>query len=142
MRETFKTHFFFLFFAISACSWVPHWACHYYRLETGTSFVVGSWSYSPAESAVSLVVYGAIIALNVLAVSQERVRFSAALVSGIGHVFLGALHVYRLFSPFTFIVFGYEWSLGASLREVFMVLPFGALCLFVAAKLAVTKKII
>ena len=34
-----------VFFAVAACSWMPNWACHYYRLETGSSFVVGSWEF-------------------------------------------------------------------------------------------------
>ncbi len=121
-----------LFFGLSACSWMPHWACHYYRLETGTSFVVGSWNYSPMDSSLSLVVYSILIGLNVLAVGIAKFRISTALVSGLLHLVIGSLHLYRLWSPFTFEVFGYEWSLGASLREVLIVVPFGILCLVVA----------
>jgi len=39
VRESWRQ----IFFAIAACSWMPHWACHYYRLETNSSFVVGSF---------------------------------------------------------------------------------------------------
>ena len=127
-----KESIFPLFFALSACSWVPHWACHYYRLETGSSFVVGSWSFSTMDSYISLVVYSTLIGLNVLAVGITKFRVSTALVSGLLHLVIGSLHIYRLWSPFTFEVFGYEWSLGASLREVLIVVPFGILCLVVA----------
>jgi len=42
------------------------------------------------------------------------------------------LHAYRLWRPFDFEVFGHKWSRGASLREVLIVIPFGALCCVVA----------
>lgn len=129
-----------LFFALSACSWMPHWACHYYRLETGTSFVVGSWNYSPMESYLSLVVYSILIGLNVLAVGIPNIRITSALASGLLHLAIGSLHIYRLWSPFAFEVFGYEWSLGASLREVFIVVPFGILCLLVASPVVRRKR--
>lgn len=57
-----------LFFAVAACSWMPHWSCHYHRLE----------------------------------------------------------------SPFRFEVIGWPWPLGASLREVGLVIGFGLACLAVA----------
>ena len=53
-----------VFFGVAACSWMPHWSCHYYRLETGSSFVVGSWEFSPTASAVHMLVYTLLIALN------------------------------------------------------------------------------
>ena len=124
-----------VFFGLSACSWVPHWACHYYRLETGTSFIVGSWSFSPTESFVSLVIYGLLIAVNLMAISILSLRIPASLVTGLGHAFIGSLHVYRLFDPFPFEVFGYTWSSGASLREVLIVLTFGVFSLYVALRL-------
>ena len=121
-----------IFYGLSACSWVPHWACHYYRLETGSTFVVGSWAFSSFDSFVSLVIYSVLIGLNLLAISAERYQTIAAALTGIGHLSLGALHIYRLLHPFTFEVFGYSWSYGASLREVLIVVPFGLLSLFVA----------
>ena len=121
-----------IFFALSACSWVPHWACHYYRLETHSTFVVGSWSFSSADSVAALVIYSLLIALNLLAISVGRFQIVAAALTGIGHLSLGLLHVYRLLHPFTFEVFGYSWSYRASLREVLIVVPFGLLSSFVA----------
>ncbi len=121
-----------IFFGLAACSWMPHWACHYYRLETQSAFVVGSWTFSPFDSGVSLLIYSALIALNLLAISAERYRVMAAAVTGLGHLALGSLHVYRLLRPFRFEVFGYPWSAGASLREALIVVPFGVLSLFVA----------
>jgi hypothetical protein len=35
---------------------MPHWASHYYRLETNSDFVIGSWAFSAADSVISLVV--------------------------------------------------------------------------------------
>ncbi len=121
-----------IFFGLAACSWMPHWACHYYRLETQSAFVVGSWTFSPVDSSVSLLIYSALVALNLISISVERYRVTAAALTGIGHLALGALHVYRLAWPFTFEVFGYPWSAGASLREALIVIPFGLLSLFVA----------
>ena len=121
-----------LFFGIAACSWVPHWACHYYRLETGSTFKVGSWNFSVADSVSSLIVYGLLIAMNLASISIEKYRGLSAAISGIAHLSLGLLHAYRLWRPFDFEVFGHKWSRGASLREVLIVIPFGALCCVVA----------
>ncbi len=123
-----------VFYGFSACSWMPHWACHYYRLETRSSFVVGSWSFSFTDSVLALLVYSALVAINLLSISVERFRRAAAALSGICHLSLGLLHAYRLWRPFTFEVFGYSWSYEASLREVMIVVPFGLLSLFVALK--------
>lgn len=121
-----------VFYGLSACSWVPHWSCHYYRLETKSTFVVGAWSFSFAESAVSLIAYSLLISLSLLSISFGAFRIIAAGLSGLCHLFIGALHVYRLLRPFTFEVFGYPWPSGASLREAMVVVPFGLLSLFVA----------
>ena len=111
---------------------MPHWACHYYRLETHSGFVVGSWAFSATDSIVSLLVYSLFVALNLLAIHSETFRIMAAALTGMGHLSLGSLHAYRLLYPFTFEVFGYSWTTGASLREVLIVVPFGLLSLFVA----------
>jgi len=89
-----------VFFAVTACSWVPHWACHYYRLETGSSFVVGNWEFTRVDSVISMVVYSALIGFNLAAISLASVRFWAALTSGLGHSLLGGLHIFRLLRPF------------------------------------------
>ncbi|HEX9829217.1 MAG TPA: hypothetical protein VGB10_03315 [Bacteroidota bacterium] len=52
------------------------------------------------------------LAMSLASISVEKLRFPSALLSGVGHLFLGSLHVYRLFDPFTFKVFGYAWSRG------------------------------
>ena len=121
-----------IFYAAAACSWMPHWACHYYRLETNSDFVVGSWAFSVADSVASLIVYSLLVLLNLAAIQVDRLRIIAALLTGTGHLLLGLLHAYRLLFPFTFNVFGYSWSAGASLREVLIVVPFGLLSLAVA----------
>jgi hypothetical protein len=78
-----------MFYGLAACSWMPHWACHYYRLETHSTFVVGSWSFSPRDSVVSLVIYSVLIALNLLAISVGRYQFVAAALTSIGHLSIG-----------------------------------------------------
>ncbi|HEY3025716.1 MAG TPA: hypothetical protein VGJ55_06165 [Pyrinomonadaceae bacterium] len=128
-----------IFFGVAACSWMPHWACHYYRLETQSAFVVGSWSFSPVDSSVSLIIYSALVTLNLLAISAERYWVIAAALTGIGHLAIGSLHAYRLMHPFTFEVFGYSWTSGASLREALIVIPFGLLSLFVAISVRTEK---
>ena len=116
-----------VFFGLGACSWVPHWACHYYRLETGSSFIVGSWSFSQLDSVVSAGVYVILIAANLACIVMVPPRVWVALLSGLFHLAIGALHVARLFDPFRFEVFGHSWTTGASGRELLVVLPFGAL---------------
>ena len=128
MRESWSR----IFFAVAACSWMPHWSCHYYRLETGSSFVVGGWEFSKLDSAVSLVIYSAFIAINLIAIVRLNWRRTTAILSGSLHLLIGGLHVFRLLKPFRFEVFGYQWPRAASLREVFIVIPFGLLCLWMA----------
>jgi hypothetical protein len=128
-----------IFYGLSACSWMPHWACHYYRLETHSTFVVGSWAFSSFDSVVCLVIYSVLIALNLLAISAGRYQVIAAALTGTGHLSIGSLHLYRLLHPFTFEVFGYSWSYGASLREALIVIPFGLLSSFVAIQNMKTK---
>ena len=124
--------FLSIFYGVAACSWMPHWACHYYRLETQSTFVVGSWAFSSFDSVASLLIYSTLVALNLLSISAEKYRILAAALTGIGHLIIGSLHAYRLLHPFTFEVFGYSWTYAASLREVLIVVPFGMLSLFVA----------
>jgi hypothetical protein len=121
-----------VFFAVAACSWVPHWACHYYRLETASTFIVGRWRFSRAQSFVSLAIYGLLIALNIGAIVKPGLRTITATITGIGHLGIGTLHAYRLRRPFPFEVFGHQWPRAASLREVLIVIPFGILCLIAA----------
>ena len=132
MNPVSDARFWKLYYGVAACSWMPHWACHYYRLETNSDFVVGSWAFSQADSIVSLIVYSLLVTLNLLAIQANGFRIIAAVLTGLGHLALGSLHAYRLFYPFTFTVFGYSWSYGASLREVLIVIPFGLLSLAVA----------
>jgi len=132
MSLVLNKKFLGIFYGVAACSWMPHWACHYYRLETNSTFVVGSWAFSVVDSTISLLIYSVLIAINLVSISVEKYRIIAATITGIGHLSLGLLHVYRLLRPFTFEVFGYSWSYGASLREVMMVVPFGLFSLFVA----------
>ena len=124
-----------LFFAVGACSWVPHWSCHYYRLETGSSFTVGSWQYTPRESVVAMAVYALLIAANLAATVAPRSRVPVAFLSGLLHLGFAGLHSYRLFRPFRFEVFGYPWSLSASTREALILAVFGVLSLVVAQRL-------
>lgn len=137
MNFVLDPRFLRIFFGVAACSWMPHWACHYYRLETHSSFVVGSWAFSSTDSVVSLFIYSFLIGLNLVAIQAEQFRLAAAALSGIGHLIIGSLHAYRLLYPFTFEVFGYSWSYAASLREVLIVVPFSLLSLFVAVAVKV-----
>ena len=134
MSENVKKPFIPIFFGIAACSWMPHWSCHYYRLETGSSFIVGNLNFSAFDSLLSMFVYSILIIANLLAISFSKVRFIAALSSGILHLGLGFIHIARLISPFNFEVFGFEWSIGSSLREITIVFPFGILCIAMAIK--------
>ena len=121
-----------IFFGIAACSWMPHWACHYYRLETGSSFVVGSWKLSPLASLLHLAFYTGLISLSLIAIRLEHIRAGSALLSGVFHTAIGFVHVVRLVRPFRFEVFNLPWSNGASAREVVIVTGFGMMCLAVA----------
>ena len=139
MRPDLDGWFLRIFFGIAACSWMPHWACHYYRLETHSGFVVGSWAFSATDSVVSILAYTGLVALNLLAIQDEKYRVVAASLTGIGHLSIGSLHALRLVHPFTFEVFGYSWSRGASLRETLITIPFGALSLFLALSIKPRK---
>jgi len=120
--------------ALLACSWMPHWSCHYYRLETNSSFTVGDWEYSVVASVVSLILYGLLIAGNLASVAFDRPRVIVATVSGIGHATLLCLHIVRLIRPFRFEVFGFTWSRNSSLREVALIVPFVVLASYLALR--------
>ena len=111
---------------------MPHWSCHYYRLETGSSFVVGSWSFSPAASVAHMLLYTALISPSLGAVALPGLRPVSALLSGVLHLRIGAVHVTRLFRPFRFEVFDLPWPTGASVREILIEIGFGVVCLVVA----------
>jgi len=93
MKFVSKPGFLKIFFAASACSWMPHWACHYYRLETMSSFVVGSRAFSFRDSVVSLFIYSVLIGFSLIAVQAERYRSFVALINGFGHLIIGSLHL-------------------------------------------------
>ena len=135
MDEIKKENLLSIFYGLAACSWMPHWACHYYRLETHSSFVVGSWSFSSLDSVIALFVYGSFILMCLLSISIKKLRVTAAGLCGIGHLALGLLHAYRILIPFKFEVFGYTWSYWATVRETLIVVPFGTICLFIAFKI-------
>ena len=111
---------------------MPHWACHYYRLETGSSFIVGGWEFSPVASLVHMVIYTGLISLSLGAIVVSRLRPMAAFLSGLLHMTIGGVHIARLVKPFRFEVFNLPWSRGASAREVLIVIGFGIMCLGVA----------
>jgi hypothetical protein len=127
-----KSLWFPIFFGIVACSFMPHWSCHYYRIETGSSFVVGNLHYSEIGSLGSMAFYSVLIGLNLISISFLSFRFMASLWSGLVHLTLGVVHIIRLFDPFTFEVFGYPWSVSSSVREILIVFPFGILCILFA----------
>lgn len=127
------------FFGFSACSWVFHFACHYYRLETRSGFAVGDWVFSRADSGMLLGVYASLILVNLASIDWIAPRFVAALTTGLGQLALGLLHFYRLRHPFRFEVFGYPWSLAASFREAIVLTVFGIFCLAIAWRLAAAR---
>jgi len=114
-----------LLFAFAACSWLPHFTCHYYKLETGSSFVVGSWRFTRTHSALIMVVYAGLALLNLCAIEIAALRTPSLVISGTLHAVLGILHVVRLVHFFPFEVFGYPWSRGSSTREAIMELALG-----------------
>ena len=132
MEKANKNFWIPIFFGIAACSWMPHWSCHYYRIETGSSFIVGSLKFSVFDSLLSLLLYSVLICLNLVSISDTKVRFFAALSSGIFHLTLGIIHITRFINPYQFEVFNLQWSMGSSLREIIIVFPFGILCVAVA----------
>ena len=133
MKSTGGGHRFMqLFFGFAACSWLPHWACHYYRLETGGPFIVGGWEFSPLDSIAAMLLYSGLAAFNLIAIISPKIRFPAALLSAAAHSALGAIHAVRLIHPFRFEVFGFPWSSASSMREMVMELSLGVLFIIVA----------
>jgi hypothetical protein len=93
---------------------------------------VESWRFTPAESLISIMGYTLLAGAAAAAIVLRGWRFPVAAVSGVAHLAIGCLHGYRLLRPFRFEVFGYEWPLGASLREAAIVGSFGAVSLWFA----------
>ncbi|HUP65418.1 MAG TPA: hypothetical protein VM557_09070 [Thermoanaerobaculia bacterium] len=125
-----------LIFAFAACSWLPHFTCHYYKLETRSSFIVGAWRFTPMHSALAMLFYAGLASLNLVAIEVAGVRTPALLISAACHAALGALHLYRLTNFFPFEVFGYPWSRGSSTREAIMELALGAGFLLLAIRIS------
>jgi hypothetical protein len=92
----------------------------------------GKLGLQPYRQVISMVVYSALVVLNILAVTKLGLRPIAALASGLLHLTLGTLHIARLIHPFRSEVLGHPWPLASSLREVLIVVPFGLACLAVA----------
>jgi hypothetical protein len=120
-----------IFFAISACSWMPHWSCHYYKIETNSPFIVGPIEYTNTASIISMVVYSVFIGMNLISIISDKYRIPSSLITGIFHLAIAGLHVIRIINPFPFVVFGYSWSLSASLRESIIVGIWGLLSIYV-----------
>src|ERR1700722_849968 len=114
-----------VFFGIAACSWMPHWSCHYYRIETQSSFIAGNLNFSILDSVLFMLIYSILIGINLLSISFVKFRFISAVSTGILHLTLGIIHITRFINPFPFEVFNLEWSMGSSLREIIIVFPFG-----------------
>ena len=121
------------FFTLSACSWVPHWSCHYYRLETGSGFRVGNWAFTETDSIIAMVIYAALITANVGAVVLPAARLPVGIISGTLHLGFAGLHALRAVRPFAFEVFGYPWSTSSSMRETLIVGGFGILSIVAGA---------
>jgi hypothetical protein len=120
------------FFGLAACSFMPHWSCHYYRIETGSNFVIGNIHYSNTGSFLSILFYTLLIGSNLLAISFSSLRFVSALISGWVHMGIGLIHLIRLTRPFPFEVFGYQWPPSSSIREMVVIIPFGVFCTLMA----------
>jgi len=129
------------FFAIAAISWMPHLSCHYYRLETGSTFILGNLHFSVLASVLFMAFYSILILMNIIAITQESIRFIAAISSGVFHISFGFLHIARLIIGFNFEVFGYEWSRASSLREILFVFPFGIICIIISFNLRMKVKL-
>lgn len=114
---------------------MPHWSCHFYRLETSSGFRVGSWSFTERDSLLAIAVYTLLIVANLSATTAVRPRVTVATISGMLHLLFAAIHFYRLSRPFPFQVFGYDWPMGASLREAIILSAFGMGSLAVAIRL-------
>lgn len=121
-----------VFFGLIACSFMPHWSCHYYRIETNSSFIVGRWSFSVTDSYASMAVYTIIILLSLLSIAKPSLRIFTALLAGLLHLVLGTVHIVRLFTPFRFELFNLDWSRAATIREILIVVPFGFLCIILS----------
>lgn len=122
-----------LFFGIAACSWMPHWACHYYWIETHSSFTAGRWVFSRSESLVALVASSGLVLMNLLGVVWARPRAWFAVITGVGHLAIGAAHTAGPIWPSGFDVFNHLWPVVTSTQGVVAVIAFGGLSCVVAA---------
>lgn len=74
MLRQSKENFAQLFSGTVACSFMPHWACHYYRIETGSSFAVADWAFSFADSFLFLLIYAILITAAMLSIALPSLR--------------------------------------------------------------------
>src|SRR5436853_7832946 len=100
MHMNLRDSWLSVFFALAACSWMPHWSCHYYRLETGSSFVVRSSDFSKFDSVIALSIYSILIGVNLSAFVRLRLQLPPAIASGLVYLAIDGWHSYRLVLPF------------------------------------------
>jgi hypothetical protein len=113
--------------SVLACSWLPHWSCHYYTLETHTQFIVNDYTYTRTDSYLSLILYSVLSGLNILSINYKGLRRVSWSLTACGHLSISTFHIFRLLYGFPFIVFDQLWPISASLRETLIILPLGLL---------------
>lgn len=123
-----KTNTLNSFYGIIACSLMPHWACHYYRIETQSSFVIGSWRLTILDSYLFIIFYSLLIVFVLLSIRFDSLKLISGLLMGCAHITFGIVHLIRLFHFFQFEIFNLEWSLRSSFRESLISILFGLLC--------------
>jgi hypothetical protein len=125
-----------IFFALSACLWMPYLLAHYYSLETNTTYSIGEWDFGPLESSLAIVLFLLLTAMNLYSVSFHSLRFASAIASGVLHLTTSFIHLSRLLVPFKYELFSQEWSQPSSFRQLIITLPFGILCVGIAILLS------
>jgi hypothetical protein len=114
---------------------MPFWFCHYFRLETGTSFAIYTIDFSFTDSYLLLALFSLAILFSVLSISIFRLRFASVVLAGILHLIITAIHIARLIHPFRFEVFNIEMPMSGSKRELLFGIPLVIACIAVAISL-------
>lgn len=129
-----------IFFGASACSWMPHAALHYHRLETKSSFIIGTHVMTRRESYAALFILLLLVGFNLACIRIRSLRGTVALFSGLGHTLTGCGLILLLFDRTPLVVLDYAWTRGASFRLALLVLPFGLISLALGAWLSIWRR--
>ena len=129
-----KIKLYYCGWAILSCTYMPHLSCHYYKLATNSSFIVGNWQMDLKDSIILIIFYFLLISGCILSIICRQIRKPIGIIAIAVHSSLGIIHLLRIAYPFKFKIFNIEWPMHSSILEVILSIPCALLAIFLLSK--------